>query len=122
MPKIVVVTDSSAYIPPAALEGLHVAIIPLWLIWDNQRYRDGVDIDPPTFYQRLKTSKTLPTSSQPSPDEFVAFFQQLAPETGAIVNVLASSKISGTVARLHGPRLVTSPPRKTNTYPIKDVG
>ena len=98
MPKIVVVTDSSAYIPPAALEGLHVAIIPLWLISDNQRYRDGVDIDPPTFYQRLKTSKTLPTSSQPSPDEFVAFFQQLAPETEAIVNVLASSKISGTVA------------------------
>jgi len=98
MPKITVVTDSSAYVPANSLQGLDVAVIPLWLIWDNQRYRDGVDIDPATFYSRLKTSKTLPTSSQPSPDEFVTFFQQIAPRTDAIVNVLASSHISGTVA------------------------
>jgi len=98
MPRITVVTDSSAYVPASSLHGLDVSVIPLWLIWDNQRYRDGVDIDPATFYSRLKTSKTLPTSSQPSPEEFIAFFQQLLPETDAIVNVLASSQISGTVA------------------------
>jgi DegV family protein with EDD domain len=96
--KIIVVTDSSAYIPEAALSGLDVAVIPLWLFWDNDRLQDGVDIDPPTFYDRLKQSKTLPTSSQPSPAEFVSFFQQVAPAGEAIVAVLASSKISGTVA------------------------
>jgi DegV family protein with EDD domain len=96
--KIAVVTDSSAYVPEAALEGLNVAVIPLWLIWDNERFRDGVDIDPPTFYRRLKQSRSLPTSSQPSRREFMTFFERVATEADAIVGVLASSKISGTVA------------------------
>jgi DegV family protein with EDD domain len=96
--RIIVVTDSSAYIPETALAGLDVAVIPLWLFWDCDRLQDGIDIDPPTFYNRLKQSKSLPTSSQPSPAEFVKFFEQVAPEGEAIVAVLASSKISGTVA------------------------
>lgn len=96
--KIAVVTDSSAYIPKGALEGLNVSVIPLWLIWDDERFRDGVDIDPPTFYRRLKESRTLPTSSQPSPGEFAAFFRQVAAEADAIISVLVSSKISGTIA------------------------
>jgi len=97
-PKIVIVTDSSAYIPDAALEGLNVSVIPLWLLWDNERLQDGVDIDPPAFYRRLRASKTLPSSSQPSPKEFEEFFREVAKEADAIVSVLASSKLSGTVA------------------------
>ena len=96
--RIVVVTDSSAHIPESALEGLDVSVIPLWLFWGGERFRDGVDIDPPTFYRRLKESRELPTSSQPSVGEFVDFFRQVAVEADAIVSVLASSKISGTVA------------------------
>jgi DegV family protein with EDD domain len=96
--KIIVVTDSSAYIPETALAGLDVAVIPLWLFWDSDRLQDGVDIDPTAFYNRLIQSKSLPTSSQPSPAEFVDFFQHIAPAGEAIVAVLASSKISGTVA------------------------
>jgi DegV family protein with EDD domain len=95
--KIIVVIDSSAYIPESALAGLDIAIIPLWLIWDEQHYRDGVDIDPPTFYARLKESKTMPTTSQPSPGEFVEFYKNLTKNWDGIVSVLASSKISGTV-------------------------
>ena len=96
--KIVVVTDSSACIPESSLKGLDVSVIPLWLIWDNERFRDGVDIDPTTFYRRLSASKSLPSSSQPTSTEFVTFFHGVAGEADAIVNVLASSKISGTVA------------------------
>jgi DegV family protein with EDD domain len=97
-PKIAIVTDSSAYIPENALKGLDLTIIPVWLIWDEQRFRDGVDIDPATFYQRLKSSKTLPTSSQPSPGEFVELYKSLAQDADIILNVLVSSKISGTIA------------------------
>jgi len=96
--RITVVTDSSAYIPESASEGLDISVIPLWLIWDEGRFRDGVDIDPSTFYQRLKESKTLPTSSQPSAGEFEAFFRQVAAKADAIVSVLVSRKISGTIA------------------------
>jgi DegV family protein with EDD domain len=98
MKRSAVVTDSSAYIPEAALEGLPVSVIPVWLLWDGDRFRDGVDIDPPTFYRRLEASKTLPTSSQPSSGEFVAFYRQVAAEAESIVSVLVSSELSGTIA------------------------
>jgi DegV family protein with EDD domain len=96
--KIAIVTDSSAYIPDEARRGLNIAVIPLWLIWDGKNYRDGIDIQPRAFYQRLNESKTLPTSSQPSAQEFGLFYQQVATQADAIVSVLVSSRISGTIA------------------------
>lgn len=94
--NIVVITDSSAYIPPEALGNLHVPIIPLWLLWDGEHYRDGVDIDPTTFYRRLRESKTFPSSSQPTPGEFVEFFKSVAADADIIVAVMVSSRISAT--------------------------
>lgn len=96
--KIAIITDSTAYLPEKAQAGLNIAVIPILLIWDDERLRDGVDIDPSTFYRRLKQSKTLPTSSQPSPGEFESLFREVATEADAIVCVLTSSKVSGTVA------------------------
>jgi DegV family protein with EDD domain len=104
MARVAVVTDSTAYIPASALEGLDIRVIPVWLLWDEDRLRDGVDIDPATFYRRLETSRTLPTSSQPSAGEFTAFYQQLAAEADAIVSVLVSSELSGTIASAQAAR------------------
>ena len=95
--KIAIVTDSSAYIPESALKGLDVSVIPLWLLWEGESFRDGVDIDPSAFYKRLREAKTLPTSSQPTVVEFESFFKEVLTRADAIVNVLVSSKISGTV-------------------------
>jgi DegV family protein with EDD domain len=96
--KIVVITDSSAYIPAIALAGLDVRVIPLWLLWDGESLRDGVDIQPSKFYSRLMASKSLPTSSQPTVDEFIDFYKDVAQEADVIVSVLVSSRISGTIA------------------------
>ena len=95
--RIVVATDSSAYIPEQALGGLDVRVIPLWLLWGDERFRDGVDIDPPAFYRRLRESSSFPTSSQPSPGEFIEFFREVSSGADAVVAVLVSSKISGTI-------------------------
>ena len=96
--KIAVVTDSTAYIPEQALSGLSVPVIPVWLIWGDEHFRDGVDIDPPAFYRRLQKAKAFPTTSQPSPGEFVDFFRQVGAGADAIVGVFVTSKLSGTVA------------------------
>jgi DegV family protein with EDD domain len=96
-PKITIVTDSSTYIPESALLGLNITVIPLWLIWEGENLLDGIDIDPPTFYKRLRMAKTLPTSSQPTVQEFVNFYLKVAQDCDVIVSVLVSSKISGTV-------------------------
>ena len=95
--KIAVVTDSSAYLPAELLKGLDIHVIPLWLIWDEDRFLDGIDIQPQAFYERLKTSKSLPTSSQPSAKEFELFFQKCGKDCDAVVAVLVSTKISGTI-------------------------
>lgn len=96
--KVAIVTDSSANLPDELIAGLPISVIPLWLLWDGESYRDGIDIQPSEFYQRLKNSKTLPTSSQPSVKEFGDFYQMLVPDSDEIVNVLVSSQISGTIA------------------------
>ncbi len=98
--KIIVVTDSTAYIPEQALGGLDIPVIPLWVLWGNERFRDGVDITPTAFYRRLQESKDFPTTSQPSAGEFIDFFRRVAGEHGAdaIVGVFVTSKISGTFA------------------------
>jgi len=96
--KIVVVTDSSAYIPEEALGGLSIPVIPLWVMWGDENFRDGVDIDPPAFYRRLQESAVFPTTSQPSAGEFENFFRQAGVGADAIVGVFITSKLSGTVA------------------------
>jgi len=96
--KIAVVTDSGAYIPEPALGNLNIPVIPLWLIWGDERFRDGVDIDPPTFYRRLRESRLFPTTSQPSIGEFRDFLRQVSVGVDAIVGVFVTSRLSGTVA------------------------
>ncbi len=95
--KILVVTDSSSSLPEQLTKKLDIQVIPLWLVWDEKCYLDGVDIDSETFYKRLRESESLPSSTQPSAVEFKEFFQRLADRCTGIVCVLASSKISGTV-------------------------
>ncbi len=95
--KIAVVTDSSAYIPAEVVKKLDIHVIPLWLIWDEDRLLDGIDIQPQAFYERLRTSKSLPTSSQPSAKEFELFFRKCGKDSDAVVAVLVSTKISGTI-------------------------
>jgi DegV family protein with EDD domain len=95
--KVLVITDSSASLPDHLRKELDIHVIPLWLVWDEECYRDGVDIDSAAFYQRLRDSKSLPTSTQPTVEEFKEFYKQLAGNCSGIVCVLASSRISGTV-------------------------
>ncbi len=113
--KIAIVTDSSANIPASVMKNLPIHVIPVWLIWGEERLRDGVDIDSPTFYNRLKSAKTLPTTSQPSIGEFVEFFKDLESKYDAIVAVLVSSVMSGTVASALGAL------EKFPTYPIRVI-
>jgi hypothetical protein len=66
MSKFAIVTDSTSYIP-AEYTGKHnLSVVPLTLIWGDETFLDGVDIQPAEFYSRLKTAKVMPSTSQPS--------------------------------------------------------
>jgi DegV family protein with EDD domain len=97
MPKVVVVTDSTAYIPPDLVKRHGLVVAPLAVIWDGKTLYDGVDITPAEFYARLRTSKTLPTTSQTTPEEFAKIFSPILAEGNAVLGVFISSKLSGTM-------------------------
>ncbi|MBN1179014.1 MAG: DegV family protein [Anaerolineae bacterium] len=98
--KIAVVTDSTTYIPQDVVQRFDLSVIPLNVIWGDEGFKDGVEIDPTTFYQRLQSSKTMPTTSQPSAGEFVDFFRQVAEakNVDTVVGIFISSDLSGTIA------------------------
>jgi len=97
MKKISFVTDSTAYLPPDFVKENNITVIPLNLHWDGTNYRDGVNITPADFYDRLEKSNSIPSTSQPTYGEFEVIFENLAKTSDAIIAVLISSGISGTV-------------------------
>jgi DegV family protein with EDD domain len=97
MSKVVVITDSTAYIPSALILKHGIRVVPLSLVWGNEVFRDGVDIMPAEFYARLKTAKVMPSTSQTTPDEFKKIFSPIVEAGNSVLAVLLSSKLSGTV-------------------------
>ena len=99
MEKIVVVSDSTANLPPELLQEHEIPIIPLHIHWGEETYLDGVTLAPETFYRWLQEREDFPRTSQPAVGEFVDFFREVAEryQTDTIVGVFISSDLSGTV-------------------------
>jgi DegV family protein with EDD domain len=95
--RVAVVTDSGAYIPPELVDRYAIHVVPVYLIMGDRSWRDGVDIDPPAFYELLRTSPDFPKTSQPNVTDFRDLFIRLADQVEGIVAVLLTSKLSGTV-------------------------
>jgi len=98
MSKVAIVTDSSAYIPNDILKEYPISVAPQVLIWGNESYEDGVDIQPGEFYTRLKDAKVMPSSSQVTPASFHKIYKRLLDEKYDILAILIAEKLSGTIA------------------------
>ncbi len=97
MSKVAIVTDSTANIPEAMLQGLPLHALPLHVIWGENNYADGIDITPTEFYTRLQTAKTMPTTSQVTPGAFRDLYSRLLEEGYEILSLHISAKLSGTL-------------------------
>lgn len=97
MAKIAIITDSTAYLPEKYLKEYNITVLPQILIWGDQTFRDGIDIQPTEFYERLKNSKTNPSTSQVTPASFLDAYGQLSAQGYEILAILISSKFSGTI-------------------------
>jgi len=91
-----IVTDSVADLPPEVARGLEVTVIPLVLRFGAESYRDGIDLSPDQFYQKLKTSRAFPSTSVPPPEAFVEAYERLSEETDEILTIALSSRLSAT--------------------------
>lgn len=90
-----IVTDSGADIPPELAAARGITVVPLQVLIDDVSYRDGVDLTPQMFYEKLRTAKRLPQTSQPTPHDAEAAYRAAA-ERGPVVGVHLSSALSGT--------------------------
>ncbi len=93
---VAVVTDTSADLPDAVLDRHHIALVPLQILFGDAVYNDRVGIRPEDFYRRLAAAKQLPTTSQPTPADFVRVFRSALNEADEVVAVLLGSALSGT--------------------------
>ena len=93
-----VVTDSCSDITPQLAQELGVTVLPLYVQFGNETYRDNVDLSTEEFYQKLKTSKIHPTTATASPAHFAQIFTKLAEETSEILTMTLSEKFSAIYA------------------------
>ncbi len=109
-----VVLDSTADFPSAAERFPNAREVPLYVRFGEESLKDHVEIAPSAFYERLAAAETLPTTSQPTPHDFLAVFRELV-DAGfeRIYSIHLSSKLSGTcqsaslaAAELGGERVV----------------
>ena len=91
-----IVTDSSSDISPELAHQLGIIVVPLYLRFGEDIYRDGVDMGTDEFYRKLETSSVRPTTSAPSPGDFVKVYEELAKDTDEIASIHIGSKVSAT--------------------------
>jgi DegV family protein with EDD domain len=95
--QVALVTDSTSVIPSELLAKYQIQVAPQVVIWDGETLEDGIDISPEQFYARLKTSPTMPTTSQATVVSFQKIFRPLVDAGRPIVAILISPKLSGTI-------------------------
>ena len=93
-----VVLDSTADFPDAPARFANFRVVPLYVQFGDESLRDYVEITPDEFYERLTQSAQLPTTSQPTPGDFAAVYDELAPAYERILSLQISSTLSGTFA------------------------
>jgi DegV family protein with EDD domain len=98
---VAVVTDSSADIADSVLDRHHIAVVPLQVVFGDETFQDRVGLRPEEFYRRLRVSRELPTTSQPSPADFIRVLRDARREAEAVVAVLLSASLSGTFQSAH---------------------
>ena len=89
------VLDSTADFPDAQIRFPNMRVVPLYVRFGEESFRDYVELDPHGFYERLRTAPELPTTSQPTPQDFVSTYHALAGYE-RIYSLHISSKLSGT--------------------------
>ncbi|HET9287661.1 MAG TPA: DegV family protein [Gaiella sp.] len=92
-----IVLDSTSDFVHARDRHANMRLVPLYVLFDGEPLRDHVDIGPEEFYERLAAAKTLPTTSQPTPADFLACYEELAAAGfERIWSLHLTSKLSGT--------------------------
>ncbi|MED1467966.1 DegV family protein [Bacillus salipaludis] len=123
MVKTAWVTDSTAFLDDELKNHPDLYTVPLSIVLDGEEYLDGIDLTAGQLFEKLKTLKTPPKTSQPSVGAFQTMYERLEKEYDQVITVLISGKLSGTVSSSgQAANLVSIPvttiDSKILTYPL----
>ncbi|KGX87842.1 DegV family protein [Pontibacillus marinus] len=93
--QIKIMTDSGADLTKDLVERYNIKIVPLNVHFGDEQFQSGVDIDIPTFYEKMKGSEELPTTSAPAPYAFYEAYKEVDPEV-PILMLSLSQELSTT--------------------------
>ncbi len=93
---VAIVVDSSVDLPDAVLDRHHIALVPLQVIFGDETFRDRVELRPQDFYRKMRVSRAHPTTSQPTPADFIRVLRDARAEADEVVAVLLAARLSGT--------------------------
>jgi DegV family protein with EDD domain len=91
-----IVTDSTSDIPDELAKELDITVIPVYLIFGDETFRDRIDMSEDEFYKRLTSDPIHPTTTQPTPKDFDDAYQKLSKEADGIISIHLTKKLSGT--------------------------
>jgi len=91
-----IVVDSTADFPEAPERFPNWRVVPLYVRFGDESYRDYVELTPAAFYERLRAAPETPATSQPTPGDFLAAYEELAGYE-RIFSVHIAGKLSGTI-------------------------
>ena len=96
MAGVKIVTDSTSDLPAAVASDLGITVVPLYVHFGEEVFRDGIDISGDEFYRRLTAEPVLPKTSAPSPDTFQQLYNNLAQNADGILSLHIASNLSAT--------------------------
>jgi len=91
-----IVVDSTADFPEAPERFPNWRVVPLYVRFGEESFRDYVELAPDAFYERLRRAEQTPTTSQPTPADFLTAYEELA-GYDRILSLHIAGKLSGTI-------------------------
>jgi DegV family protein with EDD domain len=92
---VAVVTESTADIPDDMVADLGIVVVPSYVVFGSESYRDGVELTKQEFFEKLATTHTIPTTATPPPAVYEEAYRQLVGVTDEIVSIHLAANLSG---------------------------
>jgi DegV family protein with EDD domain len=90
-----IVTDSTSDIPAELVRELGITVVPSYVTFSNKSYLDGVELSRQQFYEKLISTKEVPSTAAPPPAFYEQVYRQLAENVEEMVSIHLASKYSG---------------------------
>jgi DegV family protein with EDD domain len=90
-----IVTDSTADIPDNMASELGITVVPSYVVFGSETYRDGIELTKQEFYEKLSTARLLPKTATPPPAAYEEAYRQLSGLTKEIVSIHLAANLSG---------------------------